>query len=264
MMRLGVAGCGAMGLPMAEALAAAGLDTRGYDLVPRAGAVRLADWQSFCGEVETVISVVRDVPETEALLFGPDGLIANAPHLSRLVISSTVAPPYIHDLRKRLDQAVALIDAPMSGAPIGARERRLSFMLGGADADIAPLMPAFRAMGQEIRHLGPLGAGMTMKVLNNMVGAASVVATRLARDWAGAAGIDPAVVLSVLEASSGQTWVSRNYDRIEWIEEGFDPANTMGILAKDVTAALEAAPNGADKTLPETLIGLIQGLSPKD
>ncbi len=256
-----------MGLPMAQALRAEGFDVVGFDIRPAAEFGDFADRMQDLGNfatVETIISVVRDIPQTDALLFDDQRLVERAGNLRTLVISSTVAPSYVRSLRERLPNRVALVDAPMSGAPIAAREARLAFMLGGTTEDIAPLMPLFRAMGKKIHYMGPLAAGMTMKVLNNMIAASSVIATRHALDWAAAAGISQQDALSVFEDSSGQTWVSRNFDRIEWIGEGFDPANTMGILAKDVTSALDAVPPDADTTFPNALIAALKSLTPRE
>ncbi|MEO0914149.1 MAG: NAD(P)-binding domain-containing protein, partial [Pseudomonadota bacterium] len=190
-MKIGVAGCGAMGRPMAEAMLASGADLKAFDIRPASEfgpfATHLTGLNAF-RDVETLFSIVRDVPQTEELLFGTQGM-ASAPNLTTLILSSTLPPSYIHDLRTRLPAHITLIDAPMSGAPVAARERRLAFMLGGEAEAIAPLLPLFEAMGQKIHHMGPLGSGMVMKVLNNMIAASSVTATRLAQSWAEAAGI---------------------------------------------------------------------------
>lgn len=263
-MIVGVAGCGAMGLPMAEALASASFVVRGLDVRPEAEFAEAVvpvrcDVGWFAEGAEVVISVVRDIPQTEALLFGDQSLIERATALKTLVISSTLAPVFLTDLRTRLPKRIALIDAPMSGAPVAARERRLSFMLGGNTAQIAPLMPLFDAMGRDIHHIGALGAGMTAKVLNNLVAASSTVATRLALEGAEAQGIDRKTMLAVLNSSSGQTWVSANFDRIDWIDQGFDPTNTMGILAKDVASGEAVCPQ------PEfgaNLIAMLKKLTP--
>ncbi len=261
-MTVGLAGCGTMGLPMVEALAVAGYSVRGLDIRPATDFVTSpvevrSDVGWFCDGCETVFSLVRDIAQTEALLFGAQQLVANARSLKTLVISSTVAPDFLARLRQKLPDHIALIDAPMSGAPIAARERRLSFMLGGEAEEIAALMPMFQAMGREIHHMGGLGAGMSTKVLNNLVAASSVTATRFALAGAEAQGIDQQAMLNVLNSSSGQSWVSSNFDQIEWFSEGYDPANTMGILAKDVQSGREVC---AEADFSDTLIDMIKKL----
>lgn len=266
-MRIGLAGCGTMGWPMAEALSSAGFQISGLDIRPSAefndfAAPFVSDSTVFAQNTEILFSVVRDIPQTEELLWGDQALIANADSLRCVVICSTVSPSYIHKLREKLPDHIALIDAPMSGAPIAARERNLSFMIGGDEANIDPLMPLFNAMGTTIHRLGPLGTGMMAKVLNNMVAASSVAATRLALDWAQAAGMQSDDMLDVLKTSSGQTWFGSNIARIDWAEEGFSQSNTMGILVKDVNSALSAAPTGARLDLPQAVIAAISQLKP--
>lgn len=267
-MTVGVAGCGHMGRPMAEALQAAGFPTRGFDIRPprEFGAFAAAmtdDPDAFADGLTTVLTVVRDIPQTEDVLFGAQGLVGRAPHLRTIIISSTLSPAYVRALRDRVPEGIALVDAPMSGAPVAAEERRLSFMLGGAADDIDPLMPLFRAMGRDIHHLGPFGAGMTAKVLNNLIAASSTAATRLALDWGARMGMDARALRDVFATSSGQTWFGSNFDRISWAREGFDASNTMGILKKDVESLLDAAPEDG-RALPLAVIAALSGLDPID
>ena len=134
-----------------------------------------------------------------------------------------------------------MIDAPMSGAQVAAEERRLSFMLGGDDAALDRLAPVFAAMGDKHHRMGGLGAGMTAKVLNNYVAAASAATTRRALDWAKELGLDRRKLLALMHDSSGQTWFGSNFDRIEFARDGYSEDNTIGILPKDVAAALDGA-----------------------
>ncbi|MEM9811655.1 MAG: NAD(P)-dependent oxidoreductase [Pseudomonadota bacterium] len=259
-MRVGVAGCGEMGLPMAEALADGGFDLLGYDLKSLA-APFMADRAAFWAHAELAFSIVRDIPETEALLFGEIPLV-EAPNLRVLAICSTLAPSYVRSLRARVPPEITLLDTPMSGAPVGARERRLTFMVGGEPAEVDRIRPMLDAMGSRVMHLGPLGAGMTAKVLNNLIAASSVAATRTALAWGQAAGLEPDTLRALFEVSSGHSWVSANWDQIEWFQEGYDPANTMGILVKDLESARDAAPDGASDALAQTLIDVLRDLSP--
>ena len=115
-------------------------------------------------------------------------------------------------------------------------------------------------MGTRFHRMGPFGAGMTAKVLNNLVAVASVAATRTALDWADGLGLDRDALLAVMNDSSGQTWFSANFDRIEFARDGFGPDNTIAILAKDAASALDGAPEGASPDLTEALIRTIQRL----
>jgi 3-hydroxyisobutyrate dehydrogenase-like beta-hydroxyacid dehydrogenase len=240
-----VAGCGAMGLPMARSLLTAGFDVWGFDVRPHEefGDFRprmIADPADFAARCPTVISVVRDIPQTLDLCFDEQALFARDTRPRRLVVSSTVSPRFLGELAGKLPAGTELIDAPMSGAPVAAREARLTFMVGGAETMVDELMPIFRAMGREVHYLGPLGAGMTVKVVNNFVAASSVVAVRHAMAAAEALGVAPELLTRVMSQSSGGTWYGDNFAAIDWAAEGYDPENTIGILKKDVKSFLDA------------------------
>jgi 3-hydroxyisobutyrate dehydrogenase-like beta-hydroxyacid dehydrogenase len=231
-----------MGRPMAERLIAAGFDVVGHDVRPQSefdwfGGHMTPDPQEL-RSCDTIISVVRDAQQTRDLL----AAIGQPPPV--FVISSTLSPRFIRQMRSELPESTAMIDAPMSGAPHSARDGSLSFMIGGEMQAIDRLMPAFEAMGGTLHILGALGAGATAKVLNNFVAASCVAAVRTVLDQAGPLGLDPARLRNVLDTSSGGTWFGTNLDRIDWAPETYDPANTIGILEKDVTAYLDAVTDG--------------------
>jgi len=191
-----------MGEPMLAALRAAGLPATGFDIRDpntfAADAGITNDPDQIPQNTDVLISVVRDIPQTESLLFGSQNLIEKLPNLTHVVISSTVSPRYINDLIPRIP--CQLIDAPMSGAQIAAQEARLSFMLGGPKAEIAQLMPLFNAMGQHFHHMGDTGAGMAAKVLNNLLAASNTAMTRMVLDWADEAGIDEQKLLDLIHS----------------------------------------------------------------
>ncbi|MGR3541352.1 MAG: NAD(P)-dependent oxidoreductase [Hasllibacter sp.] len=262
---IGIAGCGRMGAGMLRNLLAAGIDARGLDLRPPGDFPDLPvtdDVDAFAGGLGTTFVVVRDAAQIDALLFGPQALLERAGALRRLVISSTVSPRYVAALADRLPGGLALVDAPMSGAQSGAEAGTLTFMLGGDDADLDALMPAFAAMGEAIHRMGPSPAGHAAKVLNNMMAAASMVSTRLALDWCGEWGLDRDRFLAMADSASGRNWFTALWDRIEFAGAGFDPDNSVGIVAKDVLCAADAAPAGAATDFPALLAAKLRGLKP--
>ncbi len=267
--RVGVAGCGRMGLPMAQVLHRAGFDTLGFDVRPGDdftdfGEQMCFDPAIFSAKRNVLITVVRDIEQTNAVLFDDQALLLAAPELRYLIICSTLSPRYLHTLKHRVPDHITLVDAPMSGAAIAAQEARLSFMLGGDNGDIDTLMPLFAAMGTVFHRMGGFGAGMATKVLNNLVAASSVATTRLTLEWAQAQGLDTQAVLAVMNDSSGQTWFGSNFSQIEFACDGFDSVNTIGILKKDVESAIDAMPEGACDDLPRALIEEIEQLKAWD
>ncbi|MGB8621765.1 MAG: NAD(P)-dependent oxidoreductase [Paracoccaceae bacterium] len=265
---VGVAGCGRMGRPMLVALREAGFDARGFDLRPPSeyGTLEPAmndDPAAFAEGLEILITVVRDVAQTEDVLFGTQGLLDRAPTLRWVIVSSTLSPRYLRELRERVPHRIRLVDAPMSGAQVAAERKQLSFMLGGSIGDLDHLHPLFTAMGTHFHRMGPFGAGMSAKVLNNLLAASSTAMTRLVLDWADAAGLDEAQLLELINTSSGQNWLATGFNEIEFARDGWAPDNTIGILDKDVESALDAAPEGADTALPRAVQDVIRQLKPR-
>ncbi|SFR32537.1 3-hydroxyisobutyrate dehydrogenase [Yoonia tamlensis] len=255
--KVGVAGCGRMGGPMLANLQKAGFAAFGYDPNPAAGVG--TDIDAFCAGLNTLITVVRDAAETDALLFDDQAVVSRAKDLHRIVICSTLSPNYVKSLRARVPDHITLIDAPMSGAQVRARAGTLTFMVGG---DPAPILPLLQAMGDAIHPMGAYGAGMTGKVLNNLLAASHTAMTRLVLDWGDAQGMDETTLLALIGTASGQNWLASGFDEIEFARDGFSNDNSIGILAKDVGAALDIAPDG-QTALPEAVQNAIRQLQPR-
>ena len=261
---IGLAGCGRMGAPMLAALRDGGTQTKGFDVVDKGVPHITTNIMAFAPGLETLFSVVRDEDETNALLFDTQNILGTAPKLSRIFICSTLSPRYVRGLRDRIPSHITLIDAPMSGAVIAAENRSLSFMLGGSEQDIADATPLLALMGKHFHHMGGFGAGMQAKVLNNLLAASHTAMTRLVLDWADEAGLDTHHLLNLIETSSGQNWLASGFDTIEFAKHGYAPDNSIGILVKDVAAALDAAPDGADQALPKQVQATIRALKPRN
>lgn len=266
-LKIGLAGCGRMGLGMARAMARAGLDLTGFDIRPvdafgEFSGRMVTDPGAFAADREVILTVVRDIAQTEALLFDEQAILGRAPALRYLVVCSTLSPRYLEALASRIPEDVALVDAPMSGAQVAADEARLSFMLGGADGDLDVLEPMFRTMGPKLHRMGPSGAGMKAKVLNNFVAGAGVAVVRQVLDWAGALDVDRDRLMALMHDSSGQTWFGSNFETIEFARDGYEPENTIGILKKDLESCLDAVGPAGHAGLPAAIITAIAALKP--
>lgn len=263
---VGLAGCGAMGLPMARALRVAGIDCIGFDIRDAAefgdfAPHMVADPVEFAARADVLISVVRDSKETLDLYFDDQALFRQSTNPKVCILSSTVSPRFLPQVADRLPADVLFYEAPMSGAPVAAEEARLTFMLGADEATAAPHAALYQAMGRVVHHLGGLGRGMTCKVLNNFVAASSVLAVRHVLKGAADTGLDPQTLLDVMSVSSGATWFGDNFHKVEWAGELYDPMNTIGILEKDVTATLDALGGDTVEELPAFLRALRDGLA---
>lgn len=252
---------------MLAALRKSEFDAFGYDVRPAsdfgAFAPFMRSLDDFRKDLKVLITVVRDIAQTDDVLFGAQNLINTAPNLQSVIISSTLSPKYVRALRNRVPSHITLIDAPMSGAAIAAKETRLSFMLGGDTEALRQHQPLFDAMGAHFHPMGAFGAGMQAKVLNNLLAASNTAMTRLVLDWADQAGIDETALLNLIHTSSGQNWLASGFNTIEFSRDGWKEDNTIGILTKDVASALDAAPESADTSLPETVRQAIFALKPR-
>lgn len=268
---IGIAGCGNMGLPMGQQLRKNGFDVWGFDVRP---IQEFGDFQDrmiedpvvFSDRVDVLFSIVRDTKQTHALLFEEQALYTHPNPPKTLVISSTLSPRFLEDIQKRLPDDVLLMDAPMSGTEFKAVDGTLTFMVGGPESDVQELMPALEAMGSLIHYLGPTGSGLTGKVVNNFVAASNIIAVRHALESSAQMGMDRDTILKVISTSSGTNWYAQYFDDIDWSKEGYDPANTMGIIKKDVASYLDAISGIEDKEISDfeamvhTHIGLLKGL----
>lgn len=222
--RVGFLGLGPMGLPMAHALADAGLEVVAWNrtgakvdaLRELSPAVRPgATPRDVAQEASVVFTMLPDLPQVRAQLDGPDGLRAGwARRAGRggsltggsltggsplLVVMGTVSPVSLAELAEELgEDGIHVVDAPVSGGPPGAQERRLSIMVGGDQADVTRIRPALEAMGSTIRHMGALGTGQLTKACNQAVVGGTLVALGEAVRLARAGGLDLATVLEVL------------------------------------------------------------------
>ncbi len=266
-MKIGVAGCGRMGFGMARAMDRAGLDVTGFDIRPREEfgefANRMAaDPASFAADRDVILTVVRDIAQTEALLFEDQAILGKAPRLKYLLVCSTLSPRYLAELRTRVPEGITVIDAPMSGAQFKADSGDLSFMLGGDDADLDLLEPILRPMGTKIHRMGPAGAGITAKVLNNFVAGSGQGYIGQALGWADDLGVDRDRLLALMNDSSGLTWFGLNFNEIEFSRDGYDSENTLGILKKDLESCLDAVDPSTHEGFPEAVVAAIGALKP--
>ncbi len=268
---IGIAGCGAMGEPMAQRLLTAGFEVWAHDVRPLAefGAIAehmLEDAAEFAKRCNVVFSAVRDVDQTRSLLFSEaQGIVCGVSPPEILVISSTVSPRFIRQLLTELPTQTSLVDAAMSGAPYRAREGTLSFMLGGPDAVVDRLMPILQVMGNRLFRLGDVGMGMTTKVLNNYCAASSIAATHRVLGMAQVLGLDRRSLLEVMKHSSGSNWFADHIDQIDWSDEGYSLDNTIGIVEKDVLATLDTVsecPDIGRWPLDDGLLDALRRLEP--
>mgnify|MGYP001360118578 FL=1 len=248
--KIGLAGCGNMGLPMLNAMLSKNIDAKGYDIERKTSLLSLgkdfvSSKKKFLDDRNIIISVVRDASDTAELCQGNNGLFEQQSS-KVLIIASTLSPKFVMDLRSKAPKNITIIDAPMSGATIAAHEARLTFMVGCEKVFFNYIEALLGVMGARINHIGNYGSGMMVKVLNNFIAASAVVSVRHVLHQAQKFELDIDALFKTIDTSSGQTWFGTNRADIEWFKENFEDDNTMGILKKDVEAYVDSFENESD------------------
>ncbi|MDC1133406.1 NAD(P)-binding domain-containing protein [Alphaproteobacteria bacterium] len=242
-MNVGIAGCGTMGLPMLQVLIKNKIKAIGYDIRPKEDFLLIKDnfvssKRKFFENSDIIFSIVRDIKGTLDLCEGTDGLFTlNSP--KTLIICSTLSPSFLNDFKNKTPENIKIIEAPMSGAPMKAKDASLTFMVGSTIDEFNQINPLLSILGDKIHHIGNFGSGMSVKVLNNFVASCSVLAVRHVLSEAKNLNISTDQLLEILNCSSGKTWFSENLNSIDWSKESYDKKNTIGILEKDVNSFLD-------------------------
>ncbi|WP_344917170.1 2-hydroxy-3-oxopropionate reductase [Streptosporangium oxazolinicum] len=264
LMNIGFIGLGIMGSPMAANLVRAGHTVVGYDMsAERMDALAVAGGKSAgsvaeaIAQADVVITMLPDSPQVEEVAFGDDGLLQQGREGLVHIDMSTVRP----ETSRRVAQAAAVkgiraLDAPVSGGERGAIDGTLSIMVGGDAVDFAAVRPLLAVVGTTIVHVGPAGAGQTVKAANQLVvgGIYGLVAEAIV--LLEASGVDPGSGLDVL---AGGLAGSRILDlkRHSMIRREFAPGFRIDLHHKDMGIAIAAA-REAGVSLP--LTGLVAQL----
>ncbi len=244
--RLGFIGLGLMGRALAEQLAAAGYPLTVWNLEPE----RMAGFHRTAGspaEVaahsDIVLLCVTDTAAVESVIFGPNGVAAAGRGATIVVDHSTAMPLPTAEMARRLKAATGAdwVDAPVSGGPAFAREKRLTIMAGGEPTAFATVRPVLETYATNITLMGPPGAGQATKVLNQAVSGVSYVLMAEVLRLAEASGIDGALVPAALRGGhADSTMLNFAYPRM--LARDFDPpASFAANVLKDLKHVTEEA-----------------------
>jgi len=163
---------------------------------------------------------------------------------------STIAPAQMKFLVQRLEgRGVEVLDAPVSGGKEGAKAGTLSIMVGGDKAAFEKCRNIFQAMGKNVYHLGPVGSGLSLKLVNNLLVAVNGLAVAEALVLGKKAGLDPEIILEVIPKSAGDSWMFRNRAP-QMVHRDFTCRGELDILLKDLGFILDMA---SSLKLPLTL-----------
>ena len=191
--------------------------------------------------VDLVIVMVPDTADFEAVLDGPAGLLAGAHDGLIVCAMGTHHPAAMPPLADRCaEQGAILLDAPVSGGEIGAREGSLSIMVGGDPAAFERARPVFEILGATVVRIGGSGAGQLAKACNQLVVGATIAAVAEALSLAGRAGVDPAVVRDAMSGGFAASRVLEIHGR-RMIERDFVPGGRAALHAKDAHIIVDTA-----------------------
>jgi 3-hydroxyisobutyrate dehydrogenase-like beta-hydroxyacid dehydrogenase len=246
---IGFIGLGNIGLPMALRLAASGpfqVTVSGHrrreplEQMAAAGAKVAGTPREVAEASQVLISMVRDQPQTERVLFGEDGAWDGLSSGSTLILCSTLTPDYCQELEQRgKEKGVAVLDAPVSGMAKGAEAGTLTFFVGGSGDVVEECQPVFQAMGQNIFHLGRVGTGQVAKLSNNLLLFATIHGLGEAIRMVEKVGLGWQELLKTIQVSTGNCWAVQNWEYLGVIDR--DPARVFDLVYKDLEAAMHFA-----------------------
>jgi 2-hydroxy-3-oxopropionate reductase len=260
---VGFVGLGIMGTPMAANLVRAGYRVRGHDVDPRRVEQLVAAGGAAAGsvagatEADVVVTMLPDSPQVEEVVLGPDGVLEHAKPGTLLVDTSTIRPDVSERVaREAATRGVRPLDAPVSGGEKGAVDGVLSIMVGGAAEDVEAARPLLDVLGATVVHVGPAGAGQTVKAANQLVVAGAYALVAEAIVLLEASGVDPGPALDVLAGGLAGSRVLE-LKRASMVAREFAPGFRIDLHHKDMGIALAAA-RDAGVALPVT--GLVAQL----
>lgn len=246
--QVAIFGLGAMGYGMAGALARAGLTTYGFDINPEA----MKRFQSEGGTpgtfddiapgLDAAVVVVVNAAQTEAVLFGDNGIAAKLAKGAVVVACATVAPDFARNMAARCAALGLLyLDAPVSGGTIKANEGTLSILAAGTPDAFTKARPALDAMAAKVFELGDTaGAGSSMKAVNQMLTGVQIAAMAEAMTFGMTQGVTPAQFLEVISQCAGTSWALES--RAPSIVNGdYRPLSAVDIWPKDLGIVLDIA-----------------------
>jgi 3-hydroxyisobutyrate dehydrogenase len=253
--KVGFIGLGNMGRPMAARLLKAGfaltvLDAKAkaqHALVDQYGGTPTSSLSELGSTADAVITMLPDGHAVRRVVLGAereghDCLLGSMQKGSTLIDMGSSSPTGTQALGKVLAQhGISMLDAPVSGGVSRAEDGTLAIMVGGDTAVVERCRPLLDAMGARIFETGALGSGHAMKALNNLVSAAGLIAAAEALLIGCSFGLDPTVMIDILNASTGRNNSTENKFKQFILSRTFNSGFSLDLMVKDLTTAVELA-----------------------
>ncbi len=274
---VGFIGLGIMGKPMARNLLRAGFRlvvhnrSRGpVDELASEGALSAASPREVAEACDVIVTMLPDSQDVADVVTGDNGVLSGARRGSLLIDMSTISPSTAVDLAKKAEaQGVSMLDAPVSGGDVGARQATLSIMVGGSEKAFERARPLLEAMGKTIIRTGGAGSGQIVKACNQIVVALTIEAVSEALVLGSKAGVDPEIIIKVL---SGGLAANRVLEirKDNMLRHDFKPGFKVDLHHKDICIALATSrelgvPLPVTSLVNEMLLALrVKGLGQHD
>ena len=254
-MKIAFIGTGTMGGPMLTNLVKKGFAVTAYDVVPaaleaaaKAGATKAASSADAARGADLVVTMLPSSSHVESVYLGAGGVLEGVGQGKLCVDMSTIDPAVSRRVAETLRaKGIRFIDAPVSGGVPKAIDGTLAIMIGGDARDLEEARPALSAMGANIIHVGPVGAGEVAKICNNLIAGVAAVAVSEAFRIAEAFGVDHKVLTDVISKSSGNTWVMEAAHPVPGMvpraasSKDYEGGFMTDLMAKDLGLAVNAA-----------------------
>lgn len=245
---IGFIGTGVMGKSMAGHLMSAGYPLIVYSRTKEKALELLekgAEWGETPREValkaNVVITMVGYPTDVEEIYLGKDGLVSHAKAGSYLVDMTTSAPSLaVKIFKSAKERGIHTIDAPVSGGDVGAKEAKLSIMVGGEEADVEAIRSLLNLMGSTIVYQGKAGAGQHTKMCNQIAIASNMIGVCEAIVYAEKAGLNPESVLKSITTGAAGSWSLSNLAP-RMLDGNFEPGFYIKHFIKDMKIALDEA-----------------------
>jgi len=249
-MKVGFIGLGAMGAPMAQRVVSAGFETfttihkrrEPADALARMGAIILTSPAAVSEASDVIITILPADAELTETVFGPQGLMEGFSPGKILIDMTTCTATTLREVERALSAVQGrVLDAPVSGGTAGAADGGLTIMVGGDPDLLEYCRPLLATMGSRIVHVGAVGQGKVIKIINQMMAAANLLMIGEAFALGVRCGADPTILYDVIKDSSGY---SRMMDaRLPGflLEGSFQPGFKLDLMKKDVNLALDSA-----------------------
>ncbi|KTC97328.1 3-hydroxyisobutyrate dehydrogenase [Legionella geestiana] len=255
MTRIGFAGLGHMGLPMAINLVKAGFTVTGFDLAPRArqalvsaGGIEAHSLVDVAHDQDVLITMLQTGEQVRQVCLGEAGLFAHARKGALYMDCSSIdvqTTRFVHE--EALKAGIRAIDAPVSGGVNGATMGTLTFMAGGETDILNDLRPVLQALGKNVIHTGANGSGQAAKICNNLILGISMIAVSEAFLLGERLGLSHQKLFEVVNCSSGQCWSMSTYPPVGDVLPGvpatndYKPGFTAAMMLKDLRLGQQSA-----------------------